>query len=57
MNLNNIDIRTEIEKKRLRFYEVADEIGINTCTFSRWLQRELTEEKKKRVLDAIARIK
>jgi DNA-binding LacI/PurR family transcriptional regulator len=57
MNLNNIEIRTAIEKKRLRFYEVADEIGINTCTFSRWLQRELSEEKKKRVLDAIARIK
>ncbi len=57
MNLNNIEIRTAIEKKRLKYYVVAAEIGIDACTFSKWLQKELSGERKTRVLDAIARIK
>ena len=53
MILNNIEVRQAIEKKRLKYYEVAQAIGIDACTLSKWLQKELTEERKKRVMDAI----
>lgn len=54
--INNIEIRQEIERRRLKYYEVADAIGINRCTFSVMLRKELPEDKKHEVLDAIAKI-
>ena len=57
MNLNNMEVRKQIEKKRLRYYEVAQAIGIDACTFSKWLQKELDNERKARVLDAISKLK
>ncbi len=57
MNLNNIEIRHAIEKTRLKYYEVAQAVGIDACTLSKWLQKELTEERKARVLDAIHKLK
>lgn len=53
MNVNNIDIRELIQRKRLKYFEVAAAIGINPHTFSQWLQTELNEERKERVLKAI----
>lgn len=53
MRMNNTEIRKLIEKKRLRYYEVARAAGVNPQTFSGWLQTELTDERKKRVLKAI----
>ena len=53
MRLNNTEIRKLIEKKRLRYYELARAVGINPQTFSGWLQTELTPERKERVIKAI----
>ena len=56
--MKNIEIREAIEKKRLRHYEVAAALGVHPASFSRWLyQSELTGDKKRRILDAIKRIK
>lgn len=56
--MKNIEIREAIEKKRLRYYEVAAALGVHPASFSRWLyQSELTGDKKRRILDAIKRIK
>lgn len=57
MKLNNIEVRTAIEKKRLRYYEVAKALGITQYTFSRWMQNELSGEQKKRVLKVIKEYK
>lgn len=57
MKMNNIEIRQEIERKRLKYYEVAKVIGITPVTLSVWLQEELTPERKKRVCQAIDSIK
>lgn len=57
MILNNIEIRKAIEKGRYRYHEVAEAIGIDPCTLSRWLQKELTGERKARVLDALRKLK
>ena len=49
----NEDIKSIISKKGLRYYEVAEALGVERTSFSHWLQTELPEEKKKPVLDAI----
>lgn len=54
MNLNNMEIREEIQKKRLRYYEVAAAIGVTPVTLSVWMQTELTPERRERVQKAIA---
>lgn len=57
MQLNNLDIRQMIFAKRLKYFEVAQELGITPTTFSRWLQTEINEERKREILKAIKRIK
>lgn len=57
MKMNNIEVRQLIERKRLKYYEVAESLGINVSTLSRWLQTELTPERKTKVVKAIKSIK
>lgn len=54
--MNNIEIRQTIEKKRLKYWEVAKEVGIDPATLSKWLRVELEGEKKQRIIDAINKI-
>jgi len=57
MSLTNLEIRQLMEKKRIKYYELAEVLGVNASTLSRWLQKELTEEQKKQVLAAINNFK
>lgn len=57
MNTNNMEIRQAIEKKRLKYYEVAEACGVTSYTFSHWLQTEMKPEKKTEVLRIIEGIK
>ena len=57
MKMNNIEVRQLIERKRLKYYEVANALGVNVSTLSRWLQVELSEERKTKVVKAIKSIK
>ena len=51
--MNNLKIRQDIAKHRLKYYEVAKEIGVSPFTLSVWLREELTPERKKIVIKAI----
>lgn len=51
--MHNLDIRLKIKENRLFNYEVAEKLGITEYTFCKWLRNELSEEKKKIILDAI----
>ena len=53
----NEEIRKEIEKRRLKYFEVAEACGVSQYTFSHWLQVELKPEQKARVIKAIKGIK
>lgn len=55
--MENRDIRERIKKAGLAQWRVADEIGIGEYTFTRWLRRKLTDERRERVLAAIERLK
>lgn len=55
--MKNKNIRSEIEKAGLRYWQVADKIGISPATFCVWLRHELTGERLERVqaaLDALS---
>ena len=51
--MNNIEIRELIEKRRLKHWELANALGINPCTFSKWLRLEVTEKRKQEIIKAI----
>ena len=57
MAKKNTEIRQAIEKKRLRYYEVAEACGVSLYTFSHWLQIEMKPEKKAEVLKIIEGIR
>ena len=54
--MRNKDIRELIKKKRVLHYEVAEALGVTATTFSKWLQRELPEEKKNLIRSAVEKI-
>ena len=49
--MKNIELRKLINDKRIKFYEIASEIGIAPTTFTIWMRDELTEDKKKKVME------
>lgn len=51
--MKNMDIRQEIIERRLRSYEVAAQMNISAVSFCRWLQTDLTPERRKRIRTAI----
>lgn len=54
--MKNKEIREAINHKRLKYYEVANALGISRFTFSVWLSEELAENKKKEILEVIEKI-
>ena len=51
--MKNEKIRQEILKNRLKYYEVAEVLGISPGTFSVWLRNELSPEKEQLVMKSI----
>lgn len=51
--MNNKKVRKAIFESNLKKYQIAEKIGINCYTFSKWLQTEMSDERKARVLNAI----
>lgn len=54
--MNNKIIRRQIADAGLRHWQVADFIGISSCTLSVWLRHELTGERLARVEAAVAQL-
>lgn len=55
--MRNKDLREEFRIADVRQWEVADAIGISEMTFVKWLRKELSDEKKKLVREAILKVK
>lgn len=53
----NDTIRNQIKKSRVFQYEIADELGVSEMTLVGWLRKELSEEKKQRIISAITKLK
>ncbi len=52
--MKNKDIRIAMNHSKVKQWEVADQLGISEFTYSRWLRKELPDEKKKMILQAIS---
>lgn len=52
----NMDIRTEIYSAGIRFWQVAQEIGISAEHFSRKLRHELPEDEKEKIRSIIKKL-
>jgi len=57
MRVCNTDIRNAILKANLKQWEVAEKYGLSESNFSRLLRRELSSDKKKKVIDIITKLK
>lgn len=57
MSKKNIDIREAIKNSGFPYWAVAERLGITDSTFSKWLRKELSEEKKQKILGAIEELK
>ena len=55
--MNSQDIRQEITESGLKYWQVADKIGLTDGNFSRLLRFELSDEKKEQIRSAIAELK
>lgn len=56
MEIANMDIRNIIKESNLKYWQVADSIGLNDGNFSRLLRKELPKEKKEEILQAINKL-
>lgn len=52
MQANN-ELRSEMSEYRLRYWEVAEKVGISDGRLSVWLRTPLSDERRKRVEKAI----
>ena len=52
----NKEIRIAMAESGLKYFELAEKLGIHESNMSRFLRKELTAEKKKEVLDVINEI-
>ena len=51
--MENQEIREKIVNNGLKFWKVAEKLGINCSTFSVWLRYPLSYEKKSKIENAI----
>lgn len=54
--MNNVEIRGLCFRYGLKQWQVAEAIGMNESVFSRKLRRELPQEDKQRIMEAIERL-
>jgi len=55
--MNNVEIKRRIKESRIMQYEIAAQLGISEYTLCKWFRKELTDEQRMQILEAIAEIK
>ncbi|MDU5081236.1 hypothetical protein [uncultured Tissierella sp.] len=53
----NLDVRKAIEDSNIKYWQVAERLGIQDGNFSRRLRRELPRSEKERIFKAIEEVK
>ena len=54
--MSNKEIRDTIFRNRLKYWQLADEIGISASSLAVWLRHELTGERLERVTAALEKL-
>jgi hypothetical protein len=55
--VKNIDIRTDAQKSGVKLWQIADELGLSDCNFSRKLRKELPDSEKEKIRQIIVRLR
>ena len=55
--MKNIDIRTDAQKSGVKLWQIADELGLSDCNFSRKLRKELPDSEKEKIRQIIVRLR
>ena len=51
--LKNLDVRNMISDSDLKYWEIAEKLGITDSTFSRKLRKEFSEKEKDKIIEII----
>ena len=54
--MNNQEIRIQAKANNIPLWKIAEAFGVTDSTFSKWLRKELPQEKKKKALEVIANL-
>ena len=55
--MKNLEIRELIQKSRVKHWEIANMLNISEYTFCKKLRRELPQEEKAKIVQAIEKLK
>lgn len=55
--MKNKEIRETAQKAGVKLWQLAEELGMSDCCFSRKLRKEFSPEDKAKALNAIERLK
>ena len=55
--MKNKEIREAAQKSGVKLWQLAEELGMSDCCFSRRLRKEFSPEDKAKALNAIERLK
>ena len=55
-NMQNLDVRNMISDSSLKYWEIAEKLGITDSTFSRKLRKEFSEKEKNKIIEIINEI-
>lgn len=55
--MTNVDVRAAAMREGVRFWEIADYMGVSAETISRKLRKELSEAEKEKIFKIIKDIK
>lgn len=55
--MKNKEIREAAQKAGVKLWQLAEELGMSDCCFSRKLRKEFSPEDKAKALNAIERLK
>lgn len=57
MKQRNLEIRQKVKASGVRYWQIAEKLGISAETLCIWLRKELDDKTKQRALSAIDEIK
>lgn len=56
MSKTNMKVRTALMTSGVYQYELADEIGVSEITLSRWMRKEMPDERQQAMVEMIEQI-
>lgn len=51
--MRNLDVRNMISDSSLKYWEIAEKLGVTDSTFSRKLRKEFSEKEKTKIIEII----